>query len=81
MHDSKYAGHYEMSKTRLAIERMFWWPGLRAEVEGYLRECPVCRYNESWNLKPGGLLQPFPIPAQPWDSVSFDFIMCRAAGQ
>jgi transposase InsO family protein len=26
------------------------------------------------NLKPGGLLQPLPIPAQPWDRVSFDFI-------
>jgi hypothetical protein len=24
-HDSKYAGHFGMSRTRVAMGRMFWW--------------------------------------------------------
>jgi hypothetical protein len=24
-HDSKYAGHFGMSRTRVAVGRMFWW--------------------------------------------------------
>ena len=74
LHDSKVAGHYGIHKTRRLVERLFWWPHLREEVERYVKHCPVCQFDKSSNLKPAGLLQPLPIPQSPWDSVSFDFI-------
>jgi hypothetical protein len=58
----------------LPVERLFWWPQLRLQVDGYVRNCRTCQFNKPSNQKPGGLLQPLPVPDQPWDSVSFDFI-------
>ena len=63
-----------MAKTRHSIEKFFLWPKQRPEIDEYVRNCPVCRANKASNQKPGGLLQPLPIPEMPWDSVSFDFI-------
>jgi hypothetical protein len=74
LHDLKVAGHYGIHKTRRLVERLFWWPHLREEVEQYVKYCPVCQFDKASNLKPAGLLQPLPIPQSPWDSVFFDFI-------
>lgn len=74
LHDSKYAGHFGVSKTSKAVDKFFWWPTLRADVKQYVVNCPVCRRNKPSHQKPAGLLQPLPVPDRPWDSVSFDFI-------
>jgi hypothetical protein len=76
LHDSKVAGHYGIHKTRRFIERLFWWPALRGEVDRYVRNCPVCHFNKASNQKQAGPLQPLPIPKSPFDSVSFDFMHC-----
>ena len=39
-----------------------------------MNECKVCQQNKSELTCPSGLLQPFPIPEQKWDSISMDFI-------
>jgi hypothetical protein len=75
LHDSKYGGHFGITKTRKLVERIFWWPKMRAEIEHHVRTCTVCLQNKALNMKPAGLLQPLPVPARPWDSVSFDFIV------
>jgi hypothetical protein len=35
-HDSKYAGHFGMSRTRVAVGRMFWWKSLAGDVAKYV---------------------------------------------
>ena len=74
MHCSKYAGHFGLRKTRLAVQEKYWWPGWASDVHEYVKRCDACARNKSKADKPGGLLQPLPIPNAPWEDVSMDFI-------
>jgi hypothetical protein len=74
-HDSKYAGHFRMSRTRVAVGRMFWWKSLAGDVAKFVSTCVACRRNKARCHKPYGLLQPLPVPEKPWHTVTFDFIV------
>jgi Reverse transcriptase (RNA-dependent DNA polymerase)/RNase H-like domain found in reverse transcriptase/Integrase zinc binding domain/Chromo (CHRromatin Organisation MOdifier) domain/Retroviral aspartyl protease len=73
-HDSPACGHVGQSRTQNLVERRFWWPGLYTDVLEYVQTCDLCQRNKPTNQKPGGLLQPLPIPARRWESVSMDLI-------
>lgn len=47
---------------------------MKQYVKSYIKACEACQRNKATNQKPAGLLNPLPIPAQPWESVSMDFI-------
>ena len=74
LHDAPYSGHVGVTKTLHAVRRAFWWPNMRHEVTAYVNACSSCQRNKMSGLLPGGKLQPLPIPSQPWQSVSMDFI-------
>lgn len=47
---------------------------MNLEVQAYIRNCSTCQQNKyDLSTKPG-LLQPLPIPASVWESISLDFI-------
>lgn len=73
-HDAPYAAHRGIAKTLELIERLFWWPGLRHDVEKYVKTCNLCQRMKGSNQKKAGLLQPLKVPAGPWRSVSMDLI-------
>jgi hypothetical protein len=74
-HDSKYAGHFGMSRTRVAVGRMCWWKSLAGDVAKYVSTCVAWQRNKARCHKPYGLLQPLPVPEKPWYTVTFDFIV------
>jgi hypothetical protein len=74
-HDSKYAGHFEMWRIRVAVGRMFWWKSLAGDVAKFVSTCVACQRNKARRHKPYGLLQPLPVPKKPWHTVTFDFIV------
>jgi hypothetical protein len=74
-HDSKYAGHFGMSRTRVAVGRMFWWKSLAGDVAKFVSTRVACQRNKARRHKPYGLLQPLPVPEKPWHTVTFDFIV------
>jgi hypothetical protein len=74
-HDSKYAGHFGMSRTQVAVGRMFWWKSLAGDVAKYVSTCVACQRNKARRHKPYGLLQPLPVPEKPWHTVTFEFIV------
>ena len=74
-HDSITAGHFGVRKTYDLVARDFVWPGMRRYIADYVASCVVCQRNKVSRQKPLGLLQPLPIPEQPWRSVSMDFIV------
>ena len=53
----------------------FFWPHMELDVKDYAQSCVTCQQVKAWHGQPYGLLQPMPIPAQPWDVVSMDFIV------
>ena len=73
-HESPLAGHPNLFKTFRMLRERFSWKGLKAGVLKYVNECPTCQQNKVEQTHPVGLLHPFPIPEQKWESISIDFI-------
>ena len=73
-HDHPTAGHVGVSKTYKAISRVYYWPGIRKAVQGYVESCVRCRASKALTQKAAGTLQPLQIPTRRWTHVSLDFI-------
>lgn len=73
-HDAPSAGHPGRERTKELVSRCFWWPAWSKDVEDYVANCDSCQRNKPRNTKPTGLLQPLPIPTEPWESMAMDFI-------
>ncbi|KAJ9531406.1 hypothetical protein QJQ45_006884 [Haematococcus lacustris] len=64
-----------MSKTWHTVDLSFTWPGMRKDVEDYVRQCDACQRNKPSTRLKAGKLQPLSIPGRRWESVSMDFIV------
>ena len=73
-HDHPMAGHFRETKTLKLICHKYHWPGLRPMVKDYMRSCTSCTQTKAPRHKLYGLLKQLPIPNQPWESISMDFI-------
>ncbi|MCO5554689.1 hypothetical protein L7F22_008222 [Adiantum nelumboides] len=73
-HCSPYMGHRGIATTMKGVERYFYWPRLKKDVEEFVRNCLVCQKVKFDRHKAQGLLQPLPIPTRPWESIAMDFI-------
>ena len=74
-HDCKMAEHGGIHQTLTNIQQHFLWPHMELDVKDYIQSCVTCQQVKARRGRPFGLLQPMPIPAQPWDVVSMDFIV------
>ena len=76
LHHCPYSGHLSITKTQKAMERLYWWKGMREDVRQHIRNCSECQKNKTnSNKKPGGLPQPLQIPGRRWESISVDLII------
>ncbi|GJP62245.1 hypothetical protein CLOP_g19329 [Closterium sp. NIES-67] len=73
-HDVLYAGHFGSNKTLTGIAKHYYWPHLAEDVQKCVTSCDTCQRMKSSKQKKAGLLQPLPVPEQPWQVVSLDFI-------
>jgi hypothetical protein len=73
-HDTPMAGHQGIERTYAAVHKLFYWPRMNNDVRNYVKSCDSCQRIKASQQVPAGLLQPLPIPKQPWDQVSMDFI-------
>ncbi|KAL0430882.1 UNVERIFIED_CONTAM: Transposon Tf2-11 polyprotein [Sesamum radiatum] len=73
-HDTLWAGHQGEERTYALVQRAYYWPQMRDDVETYVRTCLICQQDKADHQKKAGLLQPLPIPTRPWESVSMDYI-------
>ena len=74
-HATPYAAHPGRDKTLSLLSRYFWWPGMAQDVAKYVAHCDSCQRNKASSQSPAGLLQPLPVPGQPWSSISMDFVV------
>jgi len=73
-HDSQVAGHFGQEQMVEIVTRDFYWKGLTAWINDYVRSCDECQHNKSPRHVRYGLLQPLQIPFVAWTSLSTDFI-------
>lgn len=63
-----------MLATYQRLKKLFYWKGMKASVEDFVKQCSICHQAKNSNTLTPGLLQPLPIPAGAWQDVSMDFI-------
>ncbi|GJP84358.1 hypothetical protein CLOP_g14419, partial [Closterium sp. NIES-67] len=73
-HDVLYARHFGNNKTLTGIAKHYYWPHMADDVQEFVTSCTTCQRMKSSKQKKAGLLQPLPVPEQPWQVVSIDFI-------
>ena len=74
-HASPIGGHSGYLRTYKRLAGLFYWKGIRRDVQKFVAACDVCQRNKSLALSPAGLLQPLPIPNAVWEDISMDFIL------
>jgi hypothetical protein len=75
-HDSTMTGHPGMLRTKLAIEKDFWWPTLLQDVKSYVQGCATCQSTKPRTNHPKTPHYPIP-PEHPqtlFDTITLDFI-------
>ena len=80
-HDTTWAGHPGQQRTLALLERAFYWPQMRDDVDAYVRTCLICQQDKPINQRPGGLLEPLPVPSRPWECITMDFIVSLPKAQ
>ncbi|KAL3692137.1 hypothetical protein R1sor_005788 [Riccia sorocarpa] len=73
-HDVPLAGHKGAKGTLVKLAKQYFWPGMREDVDHFVKTCVVCQGNRVLYQKAQGLLRPLPIPSRPFESISMDFI-------
>ena len=74
-HATPQAGHGGVLKTYRSMCEMFYWPGMRREVQEFVANCQTCQFTKYSPSKPQGLLQPLQIPTRPWVDITMDFVV------
>lgn len=72
-HDSPQGGHSGFPVTYRRLVSLFTWPGMKTMVREYVKGCYVCQKAKPERIPPAGLLQPLPIPSDPWEVATMDF--------
>lgn len=73
-HDSPVGGHSGFPVTYRRIVSLFKWTGMKLQIRNYVRSCMICQQAKAERVLSPGLLQPLPIPSEPWEMASMDFI-------
>lgn len=73
-HNSPLREHMGYDKPIYRMRRDFYWPGMKRDLKHFIRSCDICQQVKADNSFPNGLLQPLPIPYQPWTHITMDFI-------
>jgi len=57
------------------LKTHYWWNGLKRGIVNYVARCLMCQGVKIEHQKPGGLLQPLPIPVWKWEHITMDFMI------
>jgi hypothetical protein len=74
-HDTRIAGHAGRFKTLELVTRNYWWPQMSRYIGIYIKTCDLCNWTKLQHRQPLGELHPSETPAEPWDTISVDFIV------
>jgi hypothetical protein len=72
-HYSQVAGHFGIEKTLAILQKHFYWPKIRQDVNKYIKSFTSCAIANP-SIKKKGLYNPLPIPDKPWESISMDYM-------
>nr|GEV99205.1 putative reverse transcriptase domain-containing protein [Tanacetum cinerariifolium] len=74
LHKSKYSIHLGLDKMHQDLEKLYWWPNMKAEISTYVDKCMTCAKVKVECQKPSGLLVQPVIPVWKWENITMDFV-------
>ena len=72
-HCAAIAGHYGASKVLVAMSQHYYWPCMPADVEAFVRACPVCQVCKP-TQQPTPSIKPLPVPDKPFQHITLDWL-------
>lgn len=69
LHNDATSGHLGITKSTAKARQRFYWPGMTAAIEAWIRACPICQQR----------LGPVPKPVAPLQSMQSSFPLQRVA--
>ncbi|GJY38590.1 putative reverse transcriptase domain-containing protein [Tanacetum coccineum] len=73
-HKSKYSVHSGSDKMYQDMNKLYWWPNIKADIATYVSKCLTCLKVKAEHQKPSGLFVQHEIPQWKWDNITMDFI-------
>ena len=67
-------GHFGRDKTFAMLSKNYYWPKMFRDVNRFTNRCSTCRKAKS-KAQSHDLYMPLPIPYQPWEDISMDFVL------
>ncbi|QRV94990.1 Retrovirus-related Pol polyprotein from transposon [Ceratobasidium sp. AG-Ba] len=67
--------HAGNARTYNRVCATYYWPNMAKQVEHFVNTCDVCQKTKPKRHGKIGYLQPIPIPEQPFEVITLDFIM------
>ena len=74
LHSGGAAGHFGRDKTIAMIEHRFYCPSLKRNEAKNVSKCRTCQLSKE-RKKNIGLYMPLPMPHEPWQDLSMDFVL------
>ncbi len=76
-HDPPSMGHPGIANTYALIQRDYWWPNMKKDVEEYVKGCASCQANKINTHRQNLHLVPITTKtdAEPFEVISMDFIV------
>ncbi|KAL6188925.1 hypothetical protein ACLB2K_040316 [Fragaria x ananassa] len=74
LHSGGAAGHFGRDKSIAIVEDRFHWPSLKRDVAKIISQCRTCQVCKG-RKKNTGLYTPLPVPHEPWQDLSMDFVL------
>ena len=75
LHSSSTLGHAGRFRTKVFLERDFWWPGLSAYVNRFIEGCAICQQNKTNTHPTKPPLNPIPSSSVlPFKQISVDLV-------
>nr|GEX60768.1 putative reverse transcriptase domain-containing protein [Tanacetum cinerariifolium] len=77
MHESyklKYSIHPGSNKMYQDLNKLYWWPNMKAIIAEYVNKCLTCSRVKAECQKPSRLLIQPEIPTWKWERITMDFV-------
>lgn len=80
-HDTTLAGHPKMAKIFDLLDRLYYWKDMQKQVDHSLQNCHNCRWSQTSRHATFRVLRPLPVPEQPWEDISTNFVVGQPDGE
>ena len=57
------------------LQEIYWWEGLKREIEEFVTRCPNCQKVKAEHKKLSVLLQEIKNPTLKWEDINMDFVV------